>query len=84
MSSVRLATRLAFSMDSSSRLRSCMIFWLFSGLLQKSGDEICCSSLTNLDFCVGASKIPPHGNRLFAEGEVFPFKLFDSHRSIQF
>jgi hypothetical protein len=58
-----------------------MIFWLFSGLLQKSGEEICCSSLFNLVFCAGASKIPPHGERLFAEGEVFPFQFFDSHRS---
>jgi len=48
-----------------------MTFWLFSGWLQKSGAEICCSLWANFCFCAGASKIPPHGEGLFAEGKVF-------------
>ena len=36
-------------MASSSRLRSCITFWLFSGWLQKSGAEICASVW--LSFC---------------------------------
>jgi len=50
-----------------------MTFWLFSGWLQKSGVPICCSTFSSLDFWVGASKIPPHGERLFAEGSVLSF-----------
>jgi hypothetical protein len=50
-----------------------MTFWLFSGCDQKSGAESCLSSWFSLDFCAEASKIPPHGDRLFAEGKVFAF-----------
>jgi len=48
-----------------------MIFWLFSGLFQKSGAEIRLSLW--LSFCrwPAASKIPPDGSRLVAEGLVF-------------
>jgi hypothetical protein len=60
-------------MACSSRLRSCITFWLFSGCDQKSGDEICCSIVFSLDFCAETSKIPPHGDRLFAEGNIFAF-----------
>jgi hypothetical protein len=48
-----------------------MIFWLFSGCDQNSGWEICCSILVNFCFCAAASKIPPHGQGLFAEGQIF-------------
>jgi hypothetical protein len=47
-----------------------MTFWLFSGWLQKSGLEICSSVLASFSFCAGASKIPPHGQCLVAEGLV--------------
>jgi len=50
-----------------------MIFWLFSGWLQKSGAPICSSTFCSLDFRVGESKIPPHGQGLFAEGVILPF-----------
>jgi hypothetical protein len=50
-----------------------MTFWLFSGWLQKSGAEICCSTFSSLVFWAGASKIPPHGQGLLAEGSVFAF-----------
>jgi len=52
-----------------------MTFWLFSGWLQKSGAPICSSILFSFCFCAGASKIPPHGQRLFAEGQKFAFQL---------
>jgi hypothetical protein len=61
-----------------------MIFWLFSGWVQKSGAAICSSSFFSLAFCAAASKIPPHGERLFAEGRVFSFQFLYSHGSIQF
>jgi hypothetical protein len=48
-----------------------MTFWLFSGCDQKSGAAICSSVLLSFCFCAGASKIPPQGERLFAEGLVF-------------
>jgi len=44
-----------------------MIFWLFSGLDQKSGAEICSSSLVNCDCLAGTSKIAPHSFSLLAE-----------------
>jgi hypothetical protein len=50
-----------------------MIFWLFSGWFQKPGALVCSSTFCSLDFCAGASKIPPHGERLFAEGRVLSF-----------
>jgi hypothetical protein len=50
-----------------------MIFWLFSGWLQKPGAEVCSSVCCSLDFSAGASKIPPHSQGLFAEGEVLAF-----------
>ena len=78
-SAVMAVTRSSLAIASSSRLRSCMTFWLFSGCVQKSGAEICSSSLVSLDFCAEASKIPPHGERLFAEGLVFAFQFFYSH-----
>jgi hypothetical protein len=54
-----------------------MIFWLFSGLLQKSGAAMRFSISLSFVCCLEASKIPPHGERLIAEGKVFPFELFD-------
>jgi hypothetical protein len=48
-----------------------MTFWLFSGWLQKSGAAICCSVVASFSFCAGASKIPPHREGLFAEGQIF-------------
>ena len=56
-----------------------MTFWLFSGWLQKSGAEICSSVLASFCFCAGASKIPPHGQGLVAEGQVFAFEFFYCH-----
>jgi hypothetical protein len=61
-----------------------MIFWLCSGLDQKSGDEICCSSLAIFDLWPGASKIPPHGQGLLTQGQVLSFDVFGSHISPQF
>jgi len=48
-----------------------MIFWLFSGLFQKSAPEIRLSLRVSFWRCAGASKIPPDGRRLVAEGLVF-------------
>jgi hypothetical protein len=48
-----------------------MIFWLFSGLFQKSGAEMTASLCVSFCRCAGASKIPPDGRRLVAEGLVF-------------
>jgi len=48
-----------------------MIFWLFSGLFQKSGAEMRPSLWASFDRWPEASKIPPHGRRLVAEGLVF-------------
>jgi hypothetical protein len=50
-----------------------MIFWLFSGWLQKSGAAVCSSNFCSLDLSAGASKIPPHGQGLIAEGRVAVF-----------
>jgi hypothetical protein len=47
-----------------------MIFWLFSGCDQKSGWAICASVSASFFFCAGASKIPPEGQSLFAEGQI--------------
>jgi len=51
-------------------LRSCITFWLFSGWDQKSGAEISFSVSFSFCFWVEASKIPPHGQGLVAEGLV--------------
>jgi hypothetical protein len=48
-----------------------MIFWLFSGLFQKSGAEMSESLCASFERCPAASKIPPHGRRLVAERLVF-------------
>jgi len=56
-----------------------MTFWLFSGWLQKSGALMRSSSLAICCFWPAASKIPPHGERLFAERLVFAVELFYSH-----
>jgi hypothetical protein len=53
-----------------------MTFWLFSGCVQKSGAEIRASVSASFFFCAGASKIPPHGQCLVAEGLEFAFELF--------
>jgi len=53
-----------------------MTFWLFSGWFQKSGAEICASVSASFFFWAGASKIPPHGQGLVAEGLIFAFELF--------
>src|SRR5262245_16546730 len=70
----------SFSICSSSRLRSCMIFWLFSGLDQKSGALICSSSWLTWDFRLGASKIAPHSVGLGAERGVFAVEFVEGHR----
>jgi hypothetical protein len=54
-------------------LRCCITFWLFSGCDQKVGEEISSSVSANFCFCAEASKIPPHGERLFAERLVLTF-----------
>jgi hypothetical protein len=38
--------------------------------------EVCSSILASFCFCVETSKIPPHGQGLFAEGYVCAFQLF--------
>ena len=63
--------RPSLAMNSSSRLRSRITFWLFPGWVQKSGAAICCSVWASFCFCAGASKIPPDGQSLVAEGQVF-------------
>ena len=50
------ATRSSLAMASSSRLRSCITFWLFSGWFQKSGAEICCFGLASCCFLRGRVK----------------------------
>jgi len=50
-----------------------MIFWLFSGLFQKSGELIASSVLAKAAFLEGASKIAPHSVGLLAERNVLPF-----------
>jgi len=52
-----------------------MTFWLFSGWVQKSGAEIWASVSANFFFWEGASKIPPHGQGLLAEGLEFALEL---------
>ncbi len=69
------AMRWSSAMACSSRLRSCMTFWLFSGCDQKSGREICSSNLSIWDFFLGTSKIAPHGQSLFAERGIFSFEF---------
>jgi hypothetical protein len=48
-----------------------MIFWLFSGCDQNSGWAIRSSVWVSFCFCAEASKIPPQGQSLFAEGQIF-------------
>ena len=81
-SEVSAAIAVVLAICSSRRLRSCMIFWLFSGFDQKSGALICSSSLASWVFRVGASKIAPHSVSLLAERSVFSFQFVESH--IQF
>jgi hypothetical protein len=50
-----------------------MTFWLFSGWFQKSGAETWSSVLASFSFWAGASKIPPHGQGLVAEGLIGAF-----------
>jgi hypothetical protein len=52
-----------------------MIFWLFSGLDQKSGAAICSSSLLSWVCLAEASKIAPHSFSLLAERLVFPGEI---------
>src|SRR5579885_2264352 len=85
-SEVMPAMRWSLARPSSRRLRSCMTFWLFSGWLQKSGEAICSSSLFSLDCCAEASKIPPHGQGLFAEaveGGAVGRGVADEHQRIE-
>jgi len=56
-----------------------MIFWLFSGLDQKSGALICSSVWVNWDLRAGASKIAPHSVGLLAERNVFSFQFVEAH-----
>ena len=69
----------SWAICSSRRLRSCMIFWLFSGFDQKSGALICSSSLANCARRAGASKIAPHSVSLLAERNVFSFQFVEGH-----
>ena len=69
----------SWAICSSRRLRSCMIFWLFSGLDQKSGALICSSSLASCVRRVAASKIAPHSVSLLAERDVFAFQFVEGH-----
>jgi hypothetical protein len=57
-----------------------MIFCVFSGWFQKSGSEICCSSLANSFFFLGASKIAPHSFSLLAELGVLAFEFVEGHQ----
>jgi hypothetical protein len=57
-----------------------MTFWLFSGWLQKSGSEICSSSLARAFLFVGASKIAPHSFSLLAELGVLSFQFVEGHQ----
>jgi hypothetical protein len=52
-----------------------MIFWLFSGWFQKSGAATSSSTFWSLVLWAGASKIPPHGQGLFAEGGILSFEF---------
>jgi len=60
-------------------LRSCIIFWLFSGLDQKSGSAISFSSSWSSIFLAGASKIAPHRLGLLAERGVVALEFFEGH-----
>ena len=64
---------------SSSRLRSCMTFWLFSGLDQKSGALISSSDFASWDRLPGASKIAPHSFSLLAERKVLAVEFVEGH-----
>jgi len=57
-----------------------MIFWLFSGLDQKSGALICCSVWASWDLRAGASKIAPHSVSLLAERGVLALEFVESHQ----
>src|SRR5207237_584281 len=46
---------------------------------QKSGEEICSSVSASFFLCAGASKIPPHGQGLVAQGLVLTFKFVEGH-----
>jgi hypothetical protein len=59
-----------------------MTFWLLSGWFQKSGAAMRLSVCASFCFCAGASKIPPHGERLLAERLVFAELFFDCHEII--
>jgi hypothetical protein len=56
-----------------------MIFWLFSGLDQKSGALVSSSILASWVFRVGASKIAPHSVSLLAERGVFALEFVEGH-----
>ncbi len=58
---------------SSSRLRCCISFWLFSELFQNSGSEISASVSANFLRLLGASKIAPHSIGLLPERNVLSF-----------
>src|SRR5580658_5331784 len=79
-SEVRRVTSASSAMACSRRLRSCMVFWLFSGAwFQKSESEICCSILASCSFLLEESKIAPHSVSLLAERSVFSFVFFEGH-----
>jgi hypothetical protein len=59
-----------------------MIFWVASGLDQKSGAAICCSISSRRFFLAGMSKIAPHGFRLPAELGVRLAEVFQGHTFI--
>jgi hypothetical protein len=56
-----------------------MIFWLFSGLDQKSGALICSWVRASWDLRAGASKIAPHSVCLLAERNVLSFQFVEGH-----
>ena len=59
-----------------------MTFWLFSGWDQKSGAEICSSSLASLSFCAWRVKDSSARRQPVGGAEVFAFQFFESHSKI--
>ncbi len=70
----------SWSICSSRRLRSCMTFWLFSGVDQKSGALVSSSSFVTCARRAGASKIAPHSVSLLAERNVLSFQFVEGHQ----
>src|SRR3954471_19826617 len=67
------------SIDSVSRLRSCITFWDFSWSSQKPGSPSVASILASSYFFLDGSKIAPHSFRLLTEREVLSFEFVEGH-----